>query len=353
MKNQIESLQGLRAYAALAVILVHAKFLLPGGVSVGALGVHVFFVISGFIMAHICVTNPSQFLRRRIARIVPPYWAITLIVFLFAWMAPAYVHTTTADPVNLLKSLFFVPYMKESGVIQPVLYVGWSLNWEMMFYVLVSVALCVTRRYASLLGACLVAILWLLSTLLRQPGDVLLRFYSIPIGLEFLLGAIAYEVYSRADASKLARWQGPLLFCVLGSMVALFLVEWLLQGTLMFVSLAAFAFLAVCSATLLSATGRDLKDKRLIAIGDASYIIYLIHPFCISFLEKVASGRLKFLAPDHIVGLMISLCLVAAISCAIHVYIELPSYRKIRRLIERKTPSPQHAALSPGKARRT
>ena len=172
MKNQIESLQGLRAYAALAVILVHAKFLLPGGVSVGALGVHVFFVISGFIMAHICVTNPSQFLRRRIARIVPPYWAITLIVFLFAWMAPAYVHTTTADPVNLLKSLFFVPYMKESGVIQPVLYVGWSLNWEMMFYVLVSVALCVTRRYASLLGACLVAILWLLSTLLRQPGDV-------------------------------------------------------------------------------------------------------------------------------------------------------------------------------------
>src|ERR1700687_835620 len=55
MKNKIESLQGLRAYAAIAVVLAHARLLFPGGASVGGLGVHLFFVISGFIMAHICV----------------------------------------------------------------------------------------------------------------------------------------------------------------------------------------------------------------------------------------------------------------------------------------------------------
>jgi exopolysaccharide production protein ExoZ len=340
MKNQIESLQGLRAFAAIAVVLVHAKFLLPGGVSVGALGVHIFFVISGFIMAHICVTNPAQFLRRRIARIVPPYWAITIIVFLLAWMAPAYFHTTTPDLVNLLKSLLFVPYEKEHGIIQPMLYVGWSLNWEMMFYVFVAGALYVTRRYASLLGAFAAAIFCLLCMLFKQPGDVLLAFYSLPVGLEFLLGAIAYELFSRVDATKVSRWKGALLFSVFGSLVALFLAEWLLRGFLMFASLAALSFLAVCGATLLSAAGSDLKSKQLIAIGDSSYIIYLIHPFCVSLFEKAVSNRFKFLAPDHIVGLALCICLVVAVSWAIHVYVELPSYRKIRRMVERRMNEP-------------
>jgi exopolysaccharide production protein ExoZ len=340
MKNQIESLQGLRAFAAIAVVLVHAKFLLPGGVSVGAFGVHLFFVISGFIMAHICVTNPAQFLRRRIARIVPPYWAMTIMVFLLAWLAPAYLHTTTPDLVNLLKSLLFVPYEKEHGVIQPMLFLGWSLNWEMIFYVFVSGALYVTRRYASLLGAFSVAIFCLLCMLIKRPGDVLLAFYSLPVGFEFLLGAMAYELFSRVDTTTVSRWRGALLFCAFGSLVALFLVEWLLQGTLMFALLAALSFIAVCSATLLSAAGYDLKNKQLIAIGDSSYIIYLIHPFCVSLFEKTVSNRLKFLTPDHVAGLILCICLVVAVSWAIHVYVELPSYRKIRRLVERKINEP-------------
>jgi exopolysaccharide production protein ExoZ len=347
MNDRIESLQGLRAYAALAVLLVHAKFVLPGGISVGSLGVHIFFVISGFIIAHICATNPACFLRRRIARVAPPYWTLTLLVFATALAAPKWLHGTTADPVNLLKSLLFIPYMKASGALQPMLFVGWSLNWEMLFYALVSVCLFVSQRYASLLGASLVVALCIVSAWLREPGDVLLAFYSNPAGYEFVLGALAFEIVVRADAAAVARHRDALTYALIAALAALILAEWTLHGHLMFVALAALSFVAVCSATLLSAAGFDLRNTWLIAIGNASYIMYLIHPFCFSLYQNVVSNRYPRLAPDHAIGLILCVAIVVAVSRFLHTYAELPCYRRLRRLFEHRTPKDRGHAASP------
>jgi peptidoglycan/LPS O-acetylase OafA/YrhL len=79
--NMILNIQLLRGLAALAVVFYHTAFILYGNVHTDFQGVCIFFVISGFIMTYIIHTRPEHFLLRRVVRIVPLYWIITLIYF--------------------------------------------------------------------------------------------------------------------------------------------------------------------------------------------------------------------------------------------------------------------------------
>ena len=89
MKQKINNLQALRAYAALAVVVYHTGFIFPHMEQMGKFGVDIFFVISGYIMARICETDTRCFLRRRLIRILPPYWAMTFLLFIFALRFPS------------------------------------------------------------------------------------------------------------------------------------------------------------------------------------------------------------------------------------------------------------------------
>src|SRR5689334_8064102 len=101
----------------------------------GSFGIDVFFVISGYIMARILDSGspPSGdfFFRRRILRIVPPYWFFTISLFCAAAVAPQVMGATRADSAELIKSLLFIPFVKEDGRTQPLLFLGWTLNVEM------------------------------------------------------------------------------------------------------------------------------------------------------------------------------------------------------------------------------
>src|SRR3954451_25277970 len=93
--------------------------------------VNLFFVISGFIMVYTTFsrpTRPAEFLCNRIARIVPLYWLMTLGTYSIAFVAPTLLQATSTNPLELLKSLFFVPFVKSNGLVQPVLFLGWTLN---------------------------------------------------------------------------------------------------------------------------------------------------------------------------------------------------------------------------------
>ncbi len=85
------SIQYLRALACIAVVVFHATEDLGGVFNIGQTGVDLFFVISGFIMWSITEhreTAPGNFLLRRVVRIVPLYWLITLLIFAKCSMLP-------------------------------------------------------------------------------------------------------------------------------------------------------------------------------------------------------------------------------------------------------------------------
>jgi peptidoglycan/LPS O-acetylase OafA/YrhL len=96
--SKLNNLQVLRAFAAVSVALYHTFYILPGMQIFGSFGVDVFFVISGYIMARILHKSPDFFLRRRIIRIVPPYWLFTFLIYVVALVAPP---VAPHDPCDL------------------------------------------------------------------------------------------------------------------------------------------------------------------------------------------------------------------------------------------------------------
>ncbi len=154
-------INGLRAYAVLAVIIFHFnKEWLPGGFA----GVDVFFVISGFLMTSIIVNKIVNkefslfgFYLARVRRIVPALTVLIMILFLVGYLVLApYEYLTFSK--HALSSLIFLSnffFWSESGyfnadAIDKVLLHTWSLAVEWQFYLLYPILLLVLFRIVTL-----------------------------------------------------------------------------------------------------------------------------------------------------------------------------------------------------------
>src|ERR1019366_2869669 len=141
----IHPIQYLRGIAALMVVWHHGVGQLATletyfPFRFGTSGVDLFFVISGFIMVVTTAgrdVTPTEFIARRFVRVVPLYWVLTLALAATALVAPSLFRSVTLTAVSLIQSLLFIPHFSPShaGMIWPVLVPGWTLNYEMFFYV--------------------------------------------------------------------------------------------------------------------------------------------------------------------------------------------------------------------------
>ena len=216
---KLHFLQALRAIAAWLVVADHALLdITQNGVRnpfthvawmMGTIGVYVFFVISGFIMVHICWDHfgrrgaAADFLRRRITRIVPLYWLATLAAFAFHKVSAT--HGAYADWSELLRSLFFIPYLDEDGSWAPVLAQGWTLNYEMFFYVIFAAAIGFRRQIAVPVIGTALGISTIVGSFLAKG---VLAYLTSPIVLWFVLGivlAVFWQLYDFAEPKRLAR----------------------------------------------------------------------------------------------------------------------------------------------------
>ncbi|OTA19619.1 acyltransferase [Xenorhabdus beddingii] len=130
-KQKYEIIEIMRFIAASAVVCVHIPT-----IEIGHWGVDVFFIISGFVMMASTKNSGENFFIKRIIRVAPIYWLFTLGVFMIALIAPKLLNNTTPDFINLFKSILFIPFDKNGIGHFPILFVGWTLNYEMFFYFL-------------------------------------------------------------------------------------------------------------------------------------------------------------------------------------------------------------------------
>ncbi|MDZ7602805.1 MAG: acyltransferase [Hoeflea sp.] len=282
--------QYLRAAAALVVMLFHVSVLSqetwgldPGRVDyVGAAGVDLFFVISGFIMAMIVARagrfDAREYWIRRIARVAPAYWAITCCVFVLAALVPSLFNSTTADITSLVASLLFVAVDTGNGTTVPLLVVGWTLNYEIFFYAIVALTagLFSDRR---LLGASGVIICLVLAGIALQPTNPSLAFYTDPILLEFVFGIFIFRTWSRTGSAGLS-FTPVIVFALGASLLALQwerpLVDW-----------RAFYWGVPAAAVLYGGLGAlRFRNRFLARLGDWSYALYLTHLFVITLYIK-------------------------------------------------------------------
>jgi exopolysaccharide production protein ExoZ len=311
---ELESIQALRAIAATSVILVHIPF-----IGKGAFGVDIFFVISGFIICYISSLNSENFLLKRVFRILPLYWLGTFGVFLLALVMPAWLNATTANFPNLAKSLFLIPYKRQDGAVFPVLFLGWTLDYEMFFYLVFGLALAFFKRWANL-AASLLLMVAALAGQVFQPSSTIPRFYSNPIILEFVLGMGVFAIWKRYRSSFT---RVPVAAAVAVSVCCytyLYLVESHVgRESRLFLQGPPSLVIVLC---LLALEGRIRFPRWLLVVGDASYSLYLFHPYLIQLVDK------KIVALSVLTPLSLLASLIAIIACFL---MAIASFRMVER----------------------
>jgi exopolysaccharide production protein ExoZ len=323
----------LRVIAALGVVYFHTTSVagLKLDWDVGSRGVDVFFVISGFIIAYIGTSKPEQFFLRRVIRVVPFYWAATAFVFAMAAVAPALFHTTTPDLRQLLASLVFLPREAANGEMVPTLVLGWSLNYEMFFYVWFAISLRISQRWSPVLCSG-----WLIAIMLAihaaTTPNPLMAFYARPIVLEFCYGIAAFYAFQwcsarREQLARIAGLKAMLVILAAGNLLAVVVFEEYYRDTLPRHIIAGIpSFFLVLSVLLLERLyGLATKNRLIYLLGESSYIIYLVHPYIIFSVLRVAARGATAWSPPALAVLIVGLLAVtSALAIAIHVWFEKP-----------------------------
>ncbi len=349
MRHKFVSIQYLRGLAAMLVLASHA-LLYPltgphlGYSRLGWLGVILFFVISGFIM--VVVTgegrfSPLDFLRRRFIRIVPMYWGATLLAAALALVAPHLFKTTVYDTGQLLLSLLFVPfYNPVSGGIHPLYKLGWTLNYEVFFYLCFAVLAFLGAR-ARVVG--LTAAFSLLAVLgaLFQPQPAIPQFYTSFMPLAFCAGAWLGLGTLRGQVTALPR-AGIWIALALGAagLGEGFAVDraGLLEDGLAFTGFVVFASVLVLLAVRLE---RSLPRITLLErIGDASYSIYLVHIYEVAVLAGFAFMLLNpaDLVADYSVA-AVSIAGGTIAGLLVYRFVEQPVLRAASAIFGRRRPA--------------
>ncbi len=340
--QQIRSVQLLRAIAALFVVTYHSTVLWRDKSPLdsvatwdnGNSGVDLFFVISGFIMMVSSQRLRRQqdgwlkFVRLRLVRLVPLYWLATAAKLAVVMVVPAMALHTHLDAWNAVASLLFLPSMDAAGTIVPVIGVGWTLSFEMLFYAAFAAALYLALNPLAVVAPAMIGLAAL--SIARQGSWPAAATLADPIVLEFVFGLLVGHLSLAGDLCQARR---PLAILVgIAGLAILILVpthnRWervLIWG----VAAAATLWTALAVETW---AGRAIP-RPLISIGEASYSLYLTHGFVLPVIGAViCSAHLPPLAT----GLaLVPACLVAstALSLLIYQYVEMPMTNRLRALL--------------------
>lgn len=285
------SIQYARALAALLVVCAHLTgfaFFQPLQTrEFGGMGVDIFFVISGFIIWESSKGQaPKDFAIRRFSRIVPAYWAYTTLLVVLALALPQLTPNIYVDARSLIFSYLFVPYTDMRGNTNPLLLQGWTLNYEMYFYVIFGLSLFIRNRMAQLGAIVAFFLASILLGILIERDTAVVRYYTDTMLLEFLLGILV-------NIGSKSVWGGvPFKMGCLVAGAGLLVVMNFGIGT----ELPRFlAFGVPAAVMLLGLIGcedavRRHRVRLFEIIGDSSYSLYLLHPFVLSGV----SAALKF-----------------------------------------------------------
>jgi exopolysaccharide production protein ExoZ len=309
------SIQYLRAVAALSVVLFHTFQCTNNGFAVGAAGVDVFFVISGFVLWTVIEARPigpGVFLWRRAVRVVPLYWTITVVLAAIALLTPGWLPQVKFTWPAFAESLTFIPHNDPVGDPFPLLPVGWTLNYEVILYLVMAAALLTPRAWR----------LWVITALLA--GVTAIGFvdppayplFANPMLMQFAAGAWLGQAWLKgALPGRVIGWA----LVIVG--VDLFAAQQVLrlhapQMQIMLDLWRPFlwgipAFLTVAGAVSIEAGGGVPEVRALRVLGDASYSLYLCHWPVIAVITRfVPTTNFWLFTP-----IAIAAALIAGLAC--------------------------------------
>lgn len=325
-------IQALRGFTALFVALEHVRFL-----NCGAFGVDIFFIISGFMAMFATHQDTKHFIKKRLIRIYPLYALVTLGTFFLLLVSPGLFHLSEANPIYLAKSLCFIPFEISPGIIQPLVRVGWTINYEMLFYLLFFVSFRISHKYRGLICSGLLCILVLLGHILPVDSTSLL-FYGDYIQLEFVLGILTYYIVRKIYLICEGKSFTPLLSYVSVPIVlSLFLFLAItkqqtdISGMGRVLCWGLPAFIIVLSTFIMNL--HITMPQFMVALGNISFSIYLLHYYPLMFIDRKIYSFETY-SPQGAFFVIGGLLLVILISFISYLVIERKLTHYLRKLFK-------------------
>ena len=323
-------IQILRALAVIFVVLFHLEV---GGIESGFLGVDVFFVVSGFLMAILYKTGETKkFFERRAKRLLPAYFttvAITLIASIFIVLPSELGQVATQSIYSIFFANNFGFWLQNSYFsktdFNPLLHL-WSLGVEIQFYLIVPLLIWFFRKSKIFLP--LVLIGSFLSCIFIVGISPKTSFFMMPLRIwEFLIGfVIAYYLTNEGNIkTQNYQWLGLIGLIVLCAIPFIRVdgqsLNRLEAHPSFYALLVCFATSLVLSCGLPKVLQESSFGNFLAKIGDYSYSIYLVHfPIIVLYLYEPFSGTILY--PENYVDKAILLGLIIVTSVLMHRYVE-------------------------------
>jgi len=324
----LQSIQIMRGVASLLVLLTHiaVKGSQYGndalkGFSIGDAGVDLFFIISGYIM---CVSTYNQhlsftqFIIRRIKRIIPLYWVVTTLA-LIVYLYNSKLVNTSGGETSILASYTLIPngkrFLNDNG---------WTLSYEFFFYFIFGYFIN-EGTYRAMQASSIILLALVMMGLCFNSDVRLFVFSTKSFFIEFVFGMGCFYLFNMKKAQLNYKY-GIGLFMLGVLLFALQIIfqipasekwrglDWGIKMLLIFIGLLSLEGLIQRSSFL-------FKDL-LLEIGNSSYSLYLIHPFVLS---GTAMCLKHFgMASNPYLFAIILLVFSVAIGHFVYLYVERP-----------------------------
>jgi peptidoglycan/LPS O-acetylase OafA/YrhL len=353
-RKYVESLTGLRGFAAVFVMLYHYRlYILTGGrlqtaLEHGYLGVDLFFVLSGFVMSMTYrdmfvdkykIRQHLYFLGLRLARLYPIYAIVTIATIIVRIVVHGF--SAAGSPREIICNALLI---QNWGLSRSIVGPAWSISVEWALYLLfpfLAVLVLLRRpRWGALLGIMSVVSLFALAFLpesivrisrYKGPMDIVNPFEpgALIRGIsEFILGMLAWRISQTSVANTIRYRNWPAIFAFLILTVSLCVNN----ADVFVVTVFPAVLILISEPSTLAA--RILSSRPVLWSGDISYSLYLLHQLA----GDLSTSLLKHVI--HLTGSHVFIWYAVALSTAFcaancsYRYIEKPSRKRLRTLIE-------------------
>jgi len=347
----ITTIHALRGFAALAVVLLHTNYQFFGSISSQFQAVSIFFVISGFIVAYITESGTENFLIRRVFRVLPIYWLLTIFALIwyplgqFAWLEILFsdpMRAISQVQVALLNEDFF-PYVVKNLLLIPYpdpnskaytlfLYPAWTLAIECFFYAAFGVL-----AYAGRLPALIaMAVFFIGCNIFRVFGDGqgVLGFYGRLESIYIVAGFGVYWIWksmgrsisvSKITLKIAAIFVAGLVF--LANVPIAYSKTSALWNNFLQYTWYMLPPLAVLVALMMHTGGIRCRSRVVVFLGDISYTLYLVHTIVLTTFDRYAPD-FPFLEFRHsFKGVVLAVAVSCFTAWLLHVGFEKPIIR--------------------------
>ena len=271
--KRIDSIQILRGIGAILILLFHLSF-----INRGEFAVDIFFCISGFILMYTTQKNTDHMLLKRLIRILPLYYIVTFVMFFIIKIIPSLALMSSANVSYLIKSLFFIPYVSmgtdSNNYVVPLVSIGWTLNLEMYFYLIFTLANKISNKNRGLITSIILIIVALIGFVVNC-NNLIFKFITNSVILEFVFGIAFFYIYKKLESYSINKnWKRVSLFLV--SIICLLLL-WIINGTNIFVEIRILRYGILAYICF----------NNLMFVGKISYSFYYVEFFTSAVVNKL------------------------------------------------------------------